>query len=280
MRTRTHPLTLATLTALVGLSGPASAPTEYEASDYLPLAVGNSWTYGHDYPYGYPSAETFPAYEAARRETPPWSPQFTITVERTEVIDGRTYYVLSGMPSGGWPPAPPHFIAGKKLRWKGTRLMEHTGSGEQSFFRFEGQNLDGYTIPTTEGDNRVEVSVRASETYPRPKYTFSFHGYDGIPELIKDLVWPTHMARAVGFLAGYGPAGAVEVHYDDDVPVYTNDVRPVRAVLAKGSAGGASGTDGTVRAVTYEDARRGREGTITSSAAASWGEVKASGAGP
>ena len=266
MRTRTHRLTLA---ALVGLSGPAAAPTEYEASDYLPLAVGNSWTYGHWYPFWYPSAASYPAYEAKGDR------QFTITVERTEVLDGQTYYVLSGMPSGGWPPAPPHFIAGKKLRWKGTRLMEHTGSGEQSFFHFEGQNRDGYAIPTTEGDTRVEVRVRApSETYPRPGYGFAFHGYDGIPELIKDLVTPTHMSRGVGFLAGYGPAHASEVHYDDDVPVYFNEVRPVRAVLGEGASGG------TARTVTYQDARRGGEGTITSLSSASWGEVKASGAGP
>ena len=38
------------LAALLGLSGvlPATA-TDNEAADYLPLAVGNSWTYSHDY---------------------------------------------------------------------------------------------------------------------------------------------------------------------------------------------------------------------------------------
>ena len=43
MHTRIYRLTLA---ALVGLAVPAAAP-EYEASDYLPLAVGNSWTFQH-----------------------------------------------------------------------------------------------------------------------------------------------------------------------------------------------------------------------------------------
>ena len=37
--------------------------------------------------------------------------------------------------------------------------MEHTGSGEQSFLHFKGQNRDGYAIPTTEGDTRVEVKA-------------------------------------------------------------------------------------------------------------------------
>ena len=38
------------LAVLLSLSGvlPAAA-ADYQASDYLPLAVGNSWTYEHEY---------------------------------------------------------------------------------------------------------------------------------------------------------------------------------------------------------------------------------------
>ena len=47
LRTKTIHLTLA---ALLGLSGALpTAATEYQASDYLPLAVGNSWTYDHHF---------------------------------------------------------------------------------------------------------------------------------------------------------------------------------------------------------------------------------------
>ena len=43
MRTHMHHLTAALVAALIAWSGPAPLPaTEYEASDYLPLAVGNS----------------------------------------------------------------------------------------------------------------------------------------------------------------------------------------------------------------------------------------------
>ena len=93
-----------TLAALLGLSGalPAVA-TEYQASDYLPLAVGNSWTYDHEY------------YDIERRfgDRSQWSAYlaqapFTIEVLRTEELDGQTYYVISEMPSN-WPPPPPHF---------------------------------------------------------------------------------------------------------------------------------------------------------------------------
>ena len=60
----------------------------------------------------------------------PNSPSSPSRCRSTEVIDGKTYYVLSDMPAN-WPPAPPHFIAGKKLRWAGTHLMERTADGEQ-----------------------------------------------------------------------------------------------------------------------------------------------------
>ena len=91
--------------------------TNDAASDYLPLAVGNSWTYEHDVydldgRYGDDESQ-WTAYSGQE------FPRFTITVERTEVVGDTTYYVISDMPAN-WPPAPPHFIAGKKLRWEGT----------------------------------------------------------------------------------------------------------------------------------------------------------------
>ena len=78
MRTRTCPLTLA---ALIGLAV-AAAATDYEASDYLPLAVGNSWTLGHGV-YDFfqqrvpgDAYTDWPVYFEKRG-------RFTITVERT-----------------------------------------------------------------------------------------------------------------------------------------------------------------------------------------------------
>ena len=134
MRTHTHHLTAALVAALIAWSGPAPLPaTEYETSDFLPLAVGNSWTFIHDVldiyggVFGDPPGP-WPAFEQMIRDS---VAVLTITVERTEVIDRQTYYVLSDMPSG-WPPQPPHCLAGKKLRWKGSELMERTASGERS----------------------------------------------------------------------------------------------------------------------------------------------------
>ena len=211
LRTKTIQLTLA---ALLGLSGalPAVA-TEYQASDYLPLAVGNSWTYHHYYrdvvgerEEGYD--DQWPAYFAQEFSA------FTIEVLRTEELDGQTYYVISEMPSN-WPLAPPHFIAGKKLRWEGTQLMEHSGSGEQAIFRFDGANRAGYDIPTVEGDNRVTVELSAE---PVPMYTFYFHGNG-------------EGGRGIGFLAGYGlDIGGWKISAED-YPLFINQVAPLHAVI-------------------------------------------------
>ena len=228
-----------TLTALLGLSWalPAVA-TDYEAADYLPLAVGNSWTYRHS--ISDQDRSQWSTYTAQFPETP----QFTITVERTEVIDDQTYYVLSDMPDN-WPPAPPLFIAGKKLRWQGTHLMERTSDGEQAIFRFDGDNETGYEISTDEGDIRVTVRVRVSSRY-LPKYSFEFHDFE-------------EGGGGVRFLAGYGIERFVRITFSIDVPEYINEVYAVRAVL-----GG--------RQVEHADAQR--TPIDTSSSSSSWGNVK------
>ena len=227
--------------ALLSLSGvlPAVA-TDYQASDYLPLAVGNSWTYEHEW------------YDIDRRygDRSRWTTymdqvydprQFTITVERTEVIDGKTYYVLSDMPAN-WPPAPPHFIAGKKLRWEGTHLMERTADGEQALYRFDGTNETGYSVSTYEGANRVTVEIPPE---PVPEYSFYFHGnFEG--------------TQVIGFLAGYGLDIGGWIIYGSDTPRFINAVDSLRAVI-----GGTS--------VEYKDAL-----IPTASQSSSWGQVKQS----
>ena len=227
---------------LLCVSGPgafAVGAGEYVASDYLPLAVGNSWTYQHAYTSPDIDYAEWPTYLDQAPETP----QFTITVERTEELDGETYYVISDLPVL-WPPAPPHFIAGKKLRWEGTHLMEYTGGGEQALYRFDGPDETGYTVSSDEGNDRVTVKVY-SESVPR--YFFEFHaaGYGDA-------------RQGNGFRAGYGyEKGARRIHGEDH-PLFINEVTSLRAVI-----GGA--------AVEYEDAL-----IPTSSSSSTWGEVKQS----
>ena len=255
------------LVVLLGLSRvlPADA-TDDEASDYLPLAVGNSWTYGHAYYELDVDDGLF--YSAYWDQWPdPYEPfrfpRFTITVRGTEVIAGKTYYVLSDMPAY-WPPAPPHFIAGKKLRWAGTHLMERTADGEQAIFRFDGATDDysptdshyggylnfrfeeskvyrtEYAIPTTEGDNRVEVEAGLK---PVPWYVFQFYGNDV-------------GGRTCVFLAGYGCNLCGWGTLGSDYLSFINELTPLRAVI-----------DGT--SVEFADAL-----VPTNISSSSWGQVK------
>ena len=229
------------LLALVGLSWafPAGAPAEYVASDYLPLAVGNSWTYQHAYTSPDIDYAEWPTYLDQAPETP----QFTITVERTEELDGETYYVISDMPAL-WPPAPPHFIAGKKLRWEGTHLMEYTGGGEQALYRFDGADETGYTVSSDEGNDTVTVEFDAE---PVPLFWFRFYSNaygDG--------------SQGCGFRAGYGYERGARNIFGEDHPLFINEVTSLRAVIG-----------GT--AVEYEDAL-----IPTSSSSSTWGEVKQS----
>ena len=256
------------LAALLSLGGvlPAAA-TDYQASDYLPLAVGNSWTYEHEYLDYNAAGAGIPQYSAYSDQ---WAandelfretnfsilfPEFTISVLNTDVINGKTYYVISDMPAN-WPPAPPHFIAGKKLRWEGTHLMERTADGEQAIFRFDGTTADytrtdsrfeeskvyrtRYIIPTTEGDNRVVVEASLK---PVPFYVFEFHGGKG--------------SRLCWFLAGYGPTFFT---WSMVVKAGTssNRIYSLRAII-----GGTS--------VEYEDAL-----IPTGISSSSWGQVKQS----
>ena len=138
----------------------ARAQVTYETYEFLPLAVGNSWVYknsSHD-EYGLLGLNDG---DGSPRE-------ITISIERTEVIDGLTYYVFSSMP--GPTPNPPHCITGKKVRWNGDHLMEHTGTGEISLYRFDTPGGGTYTIPETEGDTQVEfLELRTSSVFPPSK---------------------------------------------------------------------------------------------------------------
>ena len=231
--------------------------------------MGNSWTCGHrindpferlsdDWPWA--------AWEDANGV-------FTLRVERTEEIDGETYYVLSDMPAGDWPPAPPGFIAGKKLRWKGSQLMEHTGTGEQTLFDFGGS--EGYKLePTT--------------SYPVPRFYFGFAADDLVEWLEAQDISGDDVhseIRNIEFLAKYGFLSVQESISLSDAGAFTNRIASWEAALIENAQGTGGTRDSTgdskvVRTVRYDDALRGEEGTktpiSTSVSPSSWGQVKES----
>ena len=251
---------------LIGLLGSGSAVAD--ASDWLPLAVGNSWTYAHEYYENDDGNDDLYSQWTNYTAQFPNRPQFTLSVLRTEVIDGHTYFVISDMPEY-WPPVPPQFIAGKKLRWVGDQLMERTADGEQALFRFGGASgasgEASYTVPTPEGTLRVTARENRSEhTHD------NYFGFSGGAEAAGPSNWyellggesgatgesgvTIGLGAALFFLKGFGVQQCQMALYDDDAPLFKNIQKAKHAVLdgrtvtvreAKAAAGQASSSDAT-----------------------------------
>ena len=132
---------------------PDSLRLELNPLDYVPLAVGNRWTYEHSY-----SNETYPrqadpafgklepfgipGYPHGRgNPIPPDSLRFvektlTIEITHTEVIDGLEYFVFSDV-DYTWPPVPALFWGGKKVRLSDEGFL---------VFRWNGQDVPVYDL--------------------------------------------------------------------------------------------------------------------------------------
>ena len=103
---------------------------DYNPEDFLPLAVGNSWTYSHSYfnDLDLIKPEIDPIPDSLRVALT----EVTITITHTEEIDRHTYYVFSDL-GYDFPRAPYFFLAGKKVRFaEDGRLMERSQDTELS----------------------------------------------------------------------------------------------------------------------------------------------------
>ena len=266
MQNRMQHLIAAVLIVLLG-SGSVVA----DASDWLPLAVGNSWTYSHRYnDHQNDDGDTrWPNYTEPLGGTP----QFTLSVLDTEDIDGQTYFVISDMPEL-WPPVPSQFIAGKKLRWKGDHLLERTADGEQALFRFDGggdPSKYAYYDVTIQGQT---IQVTAWETRANSSHEYSFHfsgGAGAVRVYDVDAVdyydldagreldeVRVELRAGIGFLKGFGVWGCGVGINDGDAPLFTNLQKAKHAVL-----------DG--RTVTIREAQ---EASVTTIEGDSWGDIK------
>ena len=110
-----------TLILVLGLT-PLAAQTTKDVQDYLPLAVGNSWTYKHEF-FDARSGIAAPIYLTA---------EFTISILRTEVIDGETYYVFSDISTTMPEGLPNHFLNG--LAYQYFSFRGNPGSSDLSFY--------------------------------------------------------------------------------------------------------------------------------------------------
>lgn len=195
---------------------------EYRPDDFLPLAVGNSWTYMHGY-QDMAYTRPVPGYDWPDERPPDWAlsggGEVTITITHTEQIDGKTYYVFSEIPYE-WPPAPYFFLAGKKVRFtEEGRLMERWQDSETALFDFG--ERESYSIPEHEGDTSVGKLYRPIKIFP-DWITFYFGGHENNRE-----------DRRAQFLQFFGmtESGFKFRPLDLDYPSFVNIVSPRYAVL-------------------------------------------------
>ncbi|MDE0709959.1 MAG: hypothetical protein OXH89_05965 [bacterium] len=269
--------------ATLGPAGLAFAQkTTYQTSDFLPLQVGNSWTYNQFYSDVRYGDDGIRAHVVEVRE------EFTISILRTEVIDGNTYFVFSDFPSDGGPPAPRHFIAGKKVRWNENDLMEHDGTSEFSIYRFKppptGQTAYEYSIPVAhgKGDNLVRgFNSPSHNIVPIPRLQFTFTGYRGYGASPTGGRSDWLADSSIQFTGGYGVTQGLEGLHQSDELFLKNIVSALRATLYGSSSDSGTRNDSTEPPTTIEwesllcIIRRLCEDT-TSLPSSTWGQTKSS----
>ena len=187
--------------------------------DYLPLEVGNRWTYEHIYENDVDSL-TF-----AEKIV-------TIEITHTEVIDGLEYFVFSEA-DYAWPPFPPLFWGGKKVRLSDEGVLMF--SWDEQILRFFGFSDEAI----------AEAALRWDEL-GIPLYNFgSPSGYTGykltqarLSRVSFDFSDIFGVSRAgVVFLQGYG-VGLVYVERtsiglcEGDADLFLNELRPISAVIS------------------------------------------------
>lgn len=236
-------------------SGINRAEFEINPAEFVPLAVGNRWTYKHHYysSLSYEEAEydglgltledikppLVPGFPYGPDNPPPDSlfyienKPLTIEIMHTEQIDGLDYFVFSG-PEYDWPPMPDLFWAGQKVR------LSEDG---KLIFRWNGQDIPVYdldgpypTNPTSDlsslvtmpgvDPTLVEVRGRSLQFYKLsgtstrlPYLFFSFRKYS----------WDYRCVFIHGY--GMGPI-ATDIFWTSTSPVYINDLAPVSATIA------------------------------------------------
>ncbi len=269
----------------------------YTIQDFMPMAVGNSWTFEHlymDQRHFYDPDHTenlhltdsihhgsgyFPTWDASDK-------RLTISIVRTEVHDGNTYYVFSAtLPSGSWPPAPgftesstTKLLLGMKLRWDGDTIMMWDGVSAVELLRFP-------ALPSN-SDLRVEdTAYNASidgQSYPVSTYS-RLSRLNDIPEI--GFAFSSHgFGSGIGFVGGFGVIGTTlsSDRIDIDVgPPFWNELFGVEATLVVDGDGGSrdsSDISDSQETITIDRSdlrywqRRGRRSTSLTNS--SWGAVK------
>ena len=211
------------------------APIEIEINplDFVPLEVGNRWTYDHLYiNYDHGEGEPFdiPGYPPGH---PPDSLTFvvkTVTIEitHTEVIDGLEYFVFSDA-DYAWPPLPDSFWGGKKVRLSDEGLLVFRWNGQElPVYDFGHPHLGdfhGYTSTLPIGSGTTEAHLtRSYAQYWRSRVHFGLSRYS------------LYDRAEIIFLQEYGVGQTYIEHYSYPSACATasflNELMPISATIS------------------------------------------------
>ena len=257
------------------------SPSHGDLSDFLPLNVGNSWTYGHLYSDKYSDRDNrVRGYQTV-----------TLRIRRTEVIAGKTYYVFGDF-SPSPHPAPPHSLFGKKVRWEGDSLMVHDGTYEYPFLRFtetpaQGQMAEEtYSVDPAEAEGAKKVTrVDFSELSGGHTTLFEFLGS---PREDATNLRHFQYSRSAIFIRGYGLMYVIERVDNEDYSLFENILSGETARLLESSSPDGGGetsardadSEDTYREISRDDASANRglmrhdHTTTGSTSKSSWGQTK------
>lgn len=192
---------------------------EVNPLDFVPLEVGNRWTYEHIYVndwHGIGEPFEIPlGYLTFAEKT------VTIEITHTEVIDGLEYFVFSD-PDYDWPPLPDFFWSGKKVRLSDEGVLVFHWNGQDIPVYDFGHTGTEYTRTLPNGSE-----VRFNRYYAPYQLSRVFFDLSSYPSLLYQ-----GSARII-FLQEYG-VGRTYIEYDlgcSRFP-FLNELVPLSATIA------------------------------------------------
>ena len=275
--------------ALLFTLPPAAAQEEgvFEGSptDFLPLAVGNQWTYKHRYLNGSyergwgwdqnPEIQMLfeiPGYPYDNYELPPdslrWGErEFTIEITHTEMIDGLEYFVFSHADYDR-PPLPNLFWAGQQVRLSDEGVLLFRWNGQDvPLYDLNFQHPRRYSIPAypIREDLVTKLDVwRGKRRERQIQINFTAYPEINLPDNMDGL-----SSTSIAILPGYGlfcnesyyelGKSIFEPYFSNIHPLFLNHLDPISAII--------SGEE-----VFYKQALRGDFNTHVQSS--SWGQLK------
>ena len=279
-------LVLAFLFPLPPVAAQDEGVFEGNPTDFLPLQVGNQWTYKHRYlNFSYervwwqdqnPEIRMLfeiPGYPYDNHEFPPDSlrggkRELTIEITHTEMIDGLEYFVFSHA-DYDWPPLPNLFWAGQQVRLSDEGvLLFRWNEQDVPLYDLNFQHPRSYSIPAypIREDLVTRLDVwRSNRLEGQRLINFTAYPEINLPANMQNL-----SSTSIAILPGYG-LFCSESYYEESASIFGegffSDIRPLFFSELDPISAIISGEE-----VSYEQARRGDFDTHVQSS--SWGQLK------